>query len=338
MNIQHNISLKKYTTFAVEVTADYFVEVENVDQVKELIRSDFLKEQTYYILGGGSNVLFTQDFKGCVVYNSLKGISVSKETEEYVVVDVAGGEDWHTFVMWSVKKGYWGIENLALIPGTVGAAPVQNIGAYGVEAKDTITQVRTLVLASGNEKVFSHAECQFAYRESLFKQEPYTYFVSSVQFKLYKKARPQLNYGAITELLMKSKKHENPSSADIAGVIIELRQSKLPNLGEIGMAGSFFKNPIITPEPADVLLMEYPDMKQYFLPDNKVKISAGWLIETMGYKGVKEGRVGTYDKHALVLVNHGGASGLEVWDFAQKIMDQAFHSFEIILEPEVLII
>lgn len=338
MNIQHNVSLKKYTSFAVEVTADHLVEITTIDHMKELIQSDLWKTQPHYILGGGSNVLFTQDFKGIIAHTALTGITITTETKDYIIIDVAAGEDWHEFVMWSVEKGYWGIENLALIPGTVGASPVQNIGAYGVEAKDTIVEVSTIDLVSGEEKMFTHAECNFAYRDSIFKQEPYTYFVTSVRFKLSKKPIPQLNYGAVTELLMKENKHIDPSPTDIAEVIIALRKSKLPDLGEIGMAGSFFKNPIISPEHADVLLMEYPEMKQYFLPDNKVKISAGWMIETMGYKGIKEGNVGTYSKHALVLVNHGGATGLEVWDFAQKIMDQAFHTFEINLEPEVLII
>lgn len=338
MNIQNNVSLQKYSTFGVAVTADHFAEVTTADEIKKIIASDLWSEKPHYILGSGSNVLFTQDFRGLVVRTALKGITITSETDEYIYVDVAAGEDWHDFVMWSVSKGYWGIENLVLIPGTVGASPVQNIGAYGVEAKDTIIQVTALELANGKEHNFDYHQCKFGYRDSIFKQEPYTYFVTHVQFKLSKKPRPQLNYGAVTELLMKEQKHENPSSQDIAHVIMQLRQSKLPNIGEIGMAGSFFKNPIITPEHADVLLMEYPDMKQYFLPDNKVKISAGWIIEKMGYKGIREGDVGTYEKHALVLVNYGDATGQEVWDFAQKIMDQAFHTFEIILEPEVLII
>lgn len=337
MIIEHNKSLVEYTTFGVDVTSTYFTEINTISELQELVTNELWKKIPHYILGGGSNILFTKNYEGLIVYNNLKGINIIDDSKDYTLVNVAAGEDWHDFVMWSVEQNLWGIENLALIPGTVGASPVQNIGAYGVEVNETIENVTVMNILSGEEETLTHAECNFGYRDSIFKQKSDTYFVLSVQFKLSKIPILNLEYGAIVDKLAEQN-ITNPSSLDMVQTIITIRQSKLPNVGEIGMAGSFFKNPITTIEHAQRLLGEYPEMKYFHLDDGSVKIPAGWIIETMGYKGVREGNVGTYDKHALVLVNHGGATGSEVWSFAQKIINDAYDTFKITLEPEVIIL
>lgn len=337
MIIEHNKSLAEFTTFGVNVKAKYFVEITTVSELQELMNDALWQQEPHYILGGGSNILFTKDYKGIIVHNNIKGISVDHESEDHMLVNVAAGEDWHDFVMWSVKQNLWGIENLALIPGTVGASPVQNIGAYGVEAKNTIEQVTVINMTSGKIEMLDNIECDFGYRNSIFKQQPEKYIVVSVQFKLSKIPILNLEYGAIVDKLAEQN-ITDPSALDMAQTVIAIRQSKLPNVGEIGMAGSFFKNPITTMEHAQQLLQQYSSLRFFPLDDGSVKIPAGWIIETMGYKGIREGNVGTYEKHALVLVNYGGATGSEVWDFAQKIMNDAQKTFDIRLEPEVIIL
>ena len=335
MKIEENKSLINYTTFGVDVRAKYFVVINNVSELRDLITHSLWQEESHYILGFGSNILFTQDYDGIIVYNNMKGFEILEEDQTSMTIKTSAAENWHDFVMWSVSKNLWGIENLALIPGTVGASPVQNIGAYGVEAKETIVSVDIIDLVTGQGRSLDNKECQFEYRSSIFKKE-LNYFVTSVTFKLSKIRQPQLSYDSIVTALTEAN-IQFPEGQDIANAVTSIRKSKLPNVGEIGMGGSFFKNPVITREHAERLRMQYPDMRSFDLPDGTVKVPAGWLIETLGYKGVQEGNVGTYHKHALVLVNYGQATGAEVWSFAQKIMNHVKQIFDITLEPEVII-
>ncbi|MCA9353027.1 UDP-N-acetylmuramate dehydrogenase, partial [Patescibacteria group bacterium] len=298
MNIERNKSLKPYTTFLVEAFAKYFVSIENVSDLRNLITDPLWQEEPHYILGRGSNVLFTKDFNGIIVYNQLRGITLESQDDTSVTITVGSGEDWHEFVLTTVKHGWWGIENLTLIPGTVGAAPVQNIGAYGVEAKDTIVSVDVIDLGSGKERTLANHECHFSYRNSIFKQHP-EYFVTRVRFQLSKKPQPKLTYDALNRYLNEHGS-VHPTQEEIMNAVIAIRRSKLPDVGSIGMAGSFFKNPIISREQAETLETDYPDIKYFDTPNDQIKVSAAWLIEHLGYKGVQNGSVGTYDKHALV--------------------------------------
>ncbi|MCI5051326.1 MAG: UDP-N-acetylmuramate dehydrogenase [Candidatus Pacebacteria bacterium] len=336
MKILEHVSLQPYTTFMTQSEARYFTILETLGDFHELIKTNVWVNNPY-ILGGGSNILFTKDYNGLIVVNKLSGKEIVYEDEKVTDVEVFSGESWSELVLWSVEKDYWGIENLALIPGTVGAAPVQNIGAYGVEAKDTIISVKVYDFKTNEIIILGNSDCNFGYRDSIFKQEPHRYFVISVTFRLSKIPRLNLEYGAIVNTL---KEHgiTDPSAKDMASVVTEIRQRKLPDVGEIGMAGSFFKNPVILEEHFQTIQQKYPDMPFYELENGQVKIPAGWIIETLGYKGIKEGNVGTYDKHALVLVNYGNATGEEVWDFAQKIIKEVKEQFDIIFEPEVIIL
>lgn len=335
MNIRENISLEKYTTFMTSAQARFFVEIFSAAEMQSLIKKDVWNNNPY-ILGGGSNILFTGDYDGLIVVNSIKGKDITNETEKYVDIRFGSGESWHESVMWSVEKNLWGIENLALVPGTIGAAPVQNIGAYGTEAADTIHSVEVININSGDREILNNAQCNFGYRDSIFKQFPGKYFITAVIFRLSKIPNPQLGYGAIIDKLDQNN-ITNPDIEDIAQTIIEIRRSKLPDVGSIGMAGSFFKNPVINKLHLLKLQKKYPAMPYYELANEMVKIPAGWIIETLGYKGFRDGNVGTYNKHALVLVNYGGADGAEVWNFAKKIINETQQIFNIILEPEVII-
>ncbi len=337
MIIEQNVSLVPHTTFQVDASAKYFTIIENIDDVFELIETDIWKDESRYVLGGGSNVLFTQDYDGLVVVNNLSGIDVVYEDATHVEVLVAAGEDWHKFVLWTTERNLWGIENLVLIPGTVGASPVQNIGAYGVEAGDVIVSVRGIDTFTNEQFMFSCEECNFAYRSSIFKRYPGRYLITHVQFRLSKIPNPILTYGVVAQRVDEYTTGDiNPMV--IAAIITTIRESKLPSVDEIGMAGSFFKNPVIGRDQYETLLQQYPNMPSYDVPAELVKIPAGWIIETLGFKGVQEGNVGTYEKHALVLVNHGGATGGEVWNFAQKIIKKSKESFDIELEPEVRVL
>lgn len=335
MHVQENISLKPYTTFMTESQADYFIEVNQIEDLYRITETREWKDLPRFILGSGSNVLFVGDFKGLIVHLNTKGKEVVTETETEIDMRVAAGESWHEFVMDMVSKNYWGIENLALIPGTVGAAPVQNIGAYGVEIKDIIVSVEAINIKTRELHTFNNTECNFSYRNSFFKQHNGEYIVTAATFRLSKIPQPHLQYGALKELFPAQ---STPNSQEIAEAVINVRQSKLPDVGEIGMAGSFFKNPIVSAPHAAQFKESYPEMVMYETTQGNVKISAGWLIEYLNYKGIRQGEVGTYHKHALVLVNYGNASGKEVWDFAQEIINKVKDTFDIDLEPEVLIV
>lgn len=337
MNIQEFVELNTFSTFMVHATARYFTTVTSVEDINELLEHEVWKGNKRYLLGEGSNTLFVGNYEGLVVRNHIQGLEVLSEDEETVTVKVGAGKNWHHLVTWTLDQGLWGIENLALIPGTVGAAPVQNIGAYGVEVKETVQSVHAIDTQTKEEKVFTNQQCNFSYRNSIFKEHEGRYLITHVVFRFQKQGTPVLEYDRVEQEL-KNRKVNTPSPRDVAEAIISIRDSKLPRVGELGTAGSFFKNPVIHQEQAKHLLESFPGMKLFPTDSGELKVSAAWLIEYCGYKGVKEGAVGTYSKHALVLVNYGGASGVEVLTFAQQIIQDVKETFDISLEAEVRII
>ena len=335
MKIQQNISLKKYNTFGIAVNAKRFISVDSVYELQQLLKV----EKNLFLISGGSNMLLTKDIEPLVVHIDIKGISIDKEDEKAVYLTVNAGEDWHEFVLWCISNEYGGIENLSLIPGNVGTCPIQNIGAYGVEVKDTITKIEGLEVASGKLVTFSNKACKFGYRNSIFKNSHKGKIIlTSVGFKLTKKEH-QLNtsYGAIeTELTLK--KILKPTLKNVSDAVIAIRKSKLPDPKEIGNSGSFFKNPVITQSKFLELQKKYPKVPSYSVSNDAVKVPAGWLIEQAGFKGKRFGNCGVHEKQALVLVNYGNASGKEIYKLAQKIQETILHLFSISLEIEVNII
>jgi len=335
MNIQKNISLKNYNTFGISANAKRFISVDSVYELQQLLKV----EKDIFLISGGSNMLLTTDIDKLVVHIDIKGISIDNEDDNAAYLTVNAGENWHEFVLWCISQNYGGIENLSLIPGYVGTCPIQNIGAYGVEVKDTITKVETLDIETGKLVQFSNKDCNFGYRNSIFKNEVKgKYIITSVSFKLTK-IHHKLNssYGAIeTELSLKQ--ISKPSLKDISDAVISIRKSKLPDPKEIGNSGSFFKNPIISSSQYLKLQKEYARIPGYKISDIEVKIPAGWLIERAGFKGKRYGEFGVHDKQALVLVNYGNASGKEIYQLAQKIRETIIKKFEITLEIEVNII
>lgn len=293
-----------------------------------------LKDKKYMFLGGGSNVLFVQDYDGLVIVNQLKGICAESIDTNEVHVMALSGEIWHEFVLNTIEKGHNGLENMSLIPGTIGAAPIQNIGAYGAEIKDFCLSVDAIELKTGELISFSAEECEFGYRESIFKRKyKGQYFIYQVHFKLKKNSPINASYGSIQDIL-KRDNILNPNNRDISNAVIEIRSSKLPDFKELGNAGSFFKNPVVEKSIADRLIEEYPTAPNF--PDiNGVKIPAGWLIEQCGFKGYRKGNVGSHKDQALVIVNHGGASGQEIYDYSTTIIDTVNTKFGIELEREV---
>ncbi len=331
-------NLLPYNTFGISALASQFVEVNSVSQLHNLIQEKKLSEIPFLILGGGSNVLFTKDYAGLVLKNNLKGIKVTKKDENHIWVKAAGGEIWHDLVIHCVNKNWGGIENLSLIPGTVGAAPMQNIGAYGVEIKDTFEELEALNIQTGELEKFTNEQCNFGYRESIFKHEAKgKYFITSVTFKLSKKPVLNTSYGDI-EILLKEWDIVKPTIADISKAVIAIRQSKLPDPALLGNAGSFFKNPVIEFSVFEKLQKNNPTIKSFPASDGKVKIPAAWLIEQAGWKGKRFGNIGVHEKQALVLVNYGGGTGKELIDLAYKIIDSVKAKFGVVLTPEVNII
>lgn len=325
-------SLKEYNTFMVDAVArNIFI----IHTPKGFLSNRELFATNFIILGQGSNVLFTKDFDGTVFINKILGKEMLSEDGDLVRVKVYSGENWHNFVSWTVGRNLWGVENLAYIPGTVGAAPVQNIGAYGVEVKDVIESVEVFDFEKNEILQIKHIDCDFGYRVSIFKKNPKKYFVISVTFLLKKKGAPNLSYTPLRDRFVDTTPN-NPKV--IFAAVIQIRKSKLPDVGSIGMAGSFFKNPVVGLATLEAIKAKYPTVKYFFAGENLFKISAGWIIEVLGYKGILEEGVGTYEKHALVLVNYGGATGEAVWNFAQKIVNEANDKMGVLLEPEVIII
>ncbi len=335
MNIEENISLKNYNTFGIDVTAKRFICIDSVYQLQELLKV----EKDIFLISGGSNMLLTKDIEKLVVHIDIKGVSIDQENENEVFLTVNTGENWHEFVLWCVDNNYGGLENLSLIPGNVGTCPIQNIGAYGVEVKDTITKVEALHIETGKLVQFSNEECKFGYRNSIFKNEVKgKYIITSVSFKLTKQNHNfNTSYGAI-ETELTSKNIAKPNLKNISDAVIAIRKSKLPDPKEIGNSGSFFKNPVITKAHFLTLQKTYPEIPSYIVSENQVKVPAGWLIEKAGFKGKRFGDFGVHKKQALVLVNYNNATGKDIYNLAETIQKEIKSKFEIKLEIEVNVI
>ena len=331
-----NVDLQPYNSFGFHVVAKHFAEINEIQELEALIRSDVFKNEKYLILSGGNNVLFQEEcFDGIVVHINTKGVETIREDENEVVVRAQAGEDWPEFVKQMVAKGLHGVENLANIPGKVGAAPVQNIGAYGMELKDSFLQCEAIHLESGKKRTLDNKECSFGYRNSIFKGElKGQYVITSVDFLLHKQADLKLEYGNIKAYLTE---HgiENPSLQQLHDAICAIRDAKLPNVKQIGSAGSFFKNPVIDRAQFEALQKDYPNIPHYDEPNGKVKVPAGWLIEQAGWKGWRDEHVGVYEKQALVLVHYGGGTGQDIVDLAHKIQYSVEEKFGIKISPEV---
>ncbi|HEX8357938.1 MAG TPA: UDP-N-acetylmuramate dehydrogenase [Segetibacter sp.] len=338
MQIQQNISLKTYNSFAVDVAAKHFAKFTSVSELDELLQPSFsATEIPPLVIGGGSNLLFTQDYNGLVIRNEMLGISVVREDAHHIYVRAAAGENWHQFVLYCIRNNFAGVENLSLIPGSVGASPIQNIGAYGVEIKDVFYELEAYSRDDNTLTTFSNNDCQFGYRESVFKRKYKGRFViTSVTFKLNKTPVFQTNYGALQQELEKMGV-QNLSIAAISQAIVHIRQSKLPDPGTLGNAGSFFKNPTISATKFHDLQKEFTGIPG-FPANDQVKVAAGWLIEQCGWKGYRKGDAGCYEKQALVLVNYGKAKGEDIFNLSTEIMHSVEAKFGIVLEREVNVI
>ena len=331
-----NVDLQSYNSFGFHTVAQHFVEINDLQELETLISSDAFKNEKHLILSGGNNVLFQEDcFDGIVVLINTKGIEVLKGNGNDVVVRAQAGEDWPEFVKKMVAMGLYGVENLAHIPGKVGAAPVQNIGAYGMELKDSFLRCEAIELSTGNKRVFTKEECAFGYRNSVFKNElKGQYVITSVDFLLHKQAELKLEYGNIKSYLSEHD-IETPTLRQIHNAICAIRDAKLPDVKQIGNAGSFFKNPVISAEQFATLQQQYPDIPHYPDANGMVKVPAGWLIEKAGWKGWRDEHVGVYEKQALVLVHYGGGSGHDIVGLAQRIQQSVEEKFGIRISPEV---
>jgi UDP-N-acetylmuramate dehydrogenase len=329
-----NLSLKDYNTFGLDVNAKNLVFLKNITQLKEI---ENLKD--CFFIGGGSNILLTRDIDKTVIVNQTSGICIISETDDHIELAVASGENWHDFVLYCIDKGYGGIENMSLIPGSVGAAPMQNIGAYGKEIKDVLTYTEAIDLDTLEVKRFTNEECKFGYRESIFKKESKDqYFISSIGIRLTKQHHKlNTSYGDI-ENYLQERCFSSPTIRDVSNAVIAIRQSKLPDPAELGNSGSFFKNPIIDKGHFDILKEQFPEIKSYPIDDNKVKVPAGWLIESLGWKGKVVGNTGSHAKQALVLVNYGNAKGSEIHQLAKDIQQSVKDTYLITLDMEVNVI
>ncbi len=337
LQIHENVSLKNFNTFRIDAYARHFVEVNHKEELVELFSDPIWLETPRLIMGGGSNLLFTQNFDGLVIRMNIRGIEHRINHEE-VVVEAGAGEVWNDLVNYCVDWGFAGMENLSLIPGSVGASPIQNIGAYGVELKDVFESCEAFEISSSKFRHFDKGGCQFAYRESFFKQEGRgKYIVCSVKFKLSLQPHLNIKYGAISEELDK-RAIKTPSIKDISEVVSTIRVSKLPDPSTIGNAGSFFKNPVINKEKFDQIHEQFPNVIHFLLDDDQVKLAAGWLIEQCGWKGKVIGSTGTWKNQALVLVNHGDASGKEIFELSQQIISSVKERFGVLLDREVNVI
>ncbi|MEO5776188.1 MAG: UDP-N-acetylmuramate dehydrogenase [Flavobacterium sp.] len=337
MTIQNNFSLKKYNTFGIEAKAKQFVAVHSVEDLKTILHEN--KSVPKFVLGGGSNMLLTQDIHALVIHIDLKGKKVLKEDPDFVWVESQAGENWHEFVLWTIDQNFGGLENMSLIPGNVGTTPVQNIGAYGTEMKDTFVSCDAVNIATQETKTFSKEDCHFGYRESIFKHEAKDQFIiTSVIFKLTKRNhRINTSYGDITKELEKQD-IVIPTLKDVSNAVIAIRQSKLPDPKELGNSGSFFKNPIIPKEQYEKAHALHPEMPHYVISETEVKVPAGWLIERAGFKGKRFGDAGIHKNQALVLVNYGNATGQEILAVSRDIQATILKEFGISIEAEVNVI
>jgi UDP-N-acetylmuramate dehydrogenase len=334
MLIQEHINLKPYNTFGVTAYAKYFAEVNTVDELRLVLNDSRFPEK--FILGGGSNMLLTKDIDALVIHINLKGIEVVEETENSVLIKAMAGENWHEFVLHCLENNYGGIENLSLIPGNLGTAPIQNIGAYGVELKDVFHSCETLNVRTGKIKTFELMDCNFDYRTSVFKTtEKGNYIITSVTLKLTKKDHNiNTGYGAIKDELAKMQVNQ-PTIQDVSKAVIAIRQSKLPDPKELGNSGSFFKNPVVDKATFTKFIEKHPEAPFYKVNESAFKIPAGWLIEQAGFKGKRFGDAGVHKKQALVLVNYSNAAGVEILNLSKKIQEKVQELFGIALEAEV---
>ena len=336
---QPNVSLKPFNTFGIQATAEFFAPFHSLDELKELIiDAHSITSSRPLILGGGSNILLTKNVDGVVLKNELCGIEKVGEDESHIYVNAGAGESWHQFVLYCLENNYAGVENLALIPGSVGASPMQNIGAYGVEIKDVFHSLEAFHLKEKITQIFSLVDCRFGYRESVFKHHYKGQFViTSVTYKLFKNPMPNTSYGAIQQELERMGATELTIQA-IAQAVINIRSSKLPDWKRIGNAGSFFKNPEVSAQQHGDLKKLHPDLVAFPLENGNFKLAAGWLIEQCGWKGYRNGDAGCYDKQALVLVNYGNATGAEIYELSEHILQSVKQKFGVALEREVNII
>lgn len=337
MNIVNYKSLRDLNTFKINVNAESFINIQSEKQIFELLENKSIVNKKIFVLGGGSNILFTKDIKGLVIHNQIKGIKITNETNKFIIAEVGAGEIWDRFVEWSTERNLFGIENLSLIPGYVGAAPIQNIGAYGTELNDVFQELTAINLQTKKLHIFKNADCQFGYRESIFKNSlKGKFIITKVKIKLSKISNPNLSYHAIkTEI--ENLNHKYFKSKDIRKIVIGIRKRKLPDPKVIGNAGSFFKNPIVDLETYNKIKLSFPKVPA-FKTNKHIKIPAGWLIENLNRKVNVEEKCGIYDKHSLVLVNYGHASGKDILNLSQIIKRDVNRKFNIKLEEEVSII
>ncbi|MGB1269454.1 MAG: UDP-N-acetylmuramate dehydrogenase [Flavobacteriaceae bacterium] len=334
MNIRHNISLKKYNTFGIEVFAKHFVEATSVAELQDIIKLDYPEK---FLLGGGSNMLLTKNIDNAlVVHVNIKGKEVIDKDNDSAYIKAHAGENWHEFILWCISQNYGGLENMSLIPGNVGTAPIQNIGAYGRELKDNFVSCETIEIATGKTKSFTKEDCHFGYRNSVFKTSLKGQFIiTSVTFKLTRKKHvTNTSYGAI-EAELASMNIDTPTLCDISNAVIAIRQSKLPDPKLLGNSGSFFKNPVVSNTVFKKFKSNFPEAPSYPVSETETKIPAGWLIEQAGFKGKRFGDAGVHKNQALVLVNYGNATGHDIWNLAMTIKSVVFEKFGIEINPEV---
>lgn len=336
--IHSDVSLKPFNTFGIDVKAQYYAEIDSVVSLQKLLNTPQAKNLPHFILGGGSNVLFTEDLASLIIRIRIPGIKIIDENSDHVWLQVGAGENWHQLVMYCVEQNWGGIENLSLIPGTVGAAPIQNIGAYGVELKDVLEEVHAVRIEDGTTHLFNNTQCHFGYRDSIFKNAQQNKFIiCSITLRVDKNPHFNLSYGAIAAMI-KTMHGDNPTLKAVSDAVIQIRRNKLPDPQEIGNAGSFFKNPEISADFFHQLQHKHPDIPHFVVDKNRVKIPAGWLIEQCGWKGKRCGNSGVYPKQALVLVNYGQATGLEIKRLAEQIKTSVYEKFTINLMTEVNIL
>jgi len=337
MEIQNQFSLKKYNTFGIAANARKFISVRSIAELKDILEQN--PNEKKFILGGGSNMLLTQDIDALVIHVDLKGIRIIKENDDFVEIEAMAGENWHEFVLFTIGQHFGGLENMSLIPGNVGTTPIQNIGAYGTEIKDTFVSCEAMEIETQELRTFTKSECHFGYRESVFKhEEKDKYVITSVVFKLTKhNHKINISYGDISSELSKQN-IITPTLKDVSDAVIAIRQSKLPDPKELGNSGSFFKNPIITKAEFTPIYAKFPEMKYYEVSETEVKVPAGWLIEQAGFKGKRFGDAGIHKNQALVLVNYGDATGQEILNVSKNIQQTIKEKFGISIEAEVNVI
>jgi UDP-N-acetylmuramate dehydrogenase len=334
--ILENYSLKEHNSFGIMASARYYISFSDIFEMQDFIKSGILKDIPWMVLGGGSNILFTKNFEGLVIHPLLKGFKVLSETDEMVTIQAAAGEIWDDFVKYAVDNNLYGLENLSLIPGSVGASPIQNIGAYGAEVAELIKTVKGIDLDTGKKIEYERDECHFGYRDSIFKSELKNKFlITSVTFKLFKKSGLRLDYGNLRE---EAERLGKITLQNVRLAVVNIRNSKLPDPAIIGNAGSFFKNPVVSNSVFESIICQYPDTPFFKVSDDLIKIPAGWLIEKCGLKGKTQGNVGVHDKQALIIVNKGNATGKEIFEFSESILQCVLKTFGIKLEREVNII